>query len=180
MPTQLRPLAFDPLPLGAVRPLGWLRNQLRLQADSLSGHLDEFWPDISESRWFGGDQEGWERAPYWLDGVIPLAYLLDDDALIAEGLAPLDYILAHQDEDGWLGPRQSFIHETEQTAFDIWALFLALKMLVQVHDATGDARIVRRCRTLPAHDRPPHRPRAALQLGPVSLVRGAHPHLLAL
>ena len=74
MPHALRPPAFTPLPLGAVRPLGWLHNQLRLQADSLSGHLDEFWPDIKESRWFGGEQEGWERAPYWLDGVIPLAY----------------------------------------------------------------------------------------------------------
>ncbi|MDI9546306.1 MAG: glycoside hydrolase family 127 protein [Chloroflexota bacterium] len=148
MPHALRPPAFTPLPLGAVRPLGWLHNQLRLQADSLSGHLDEFWPDIKESRWFGGEQEGWERAPYWLDGVIPLAYLLDDERLKAKVARHVDYILAHQDEDGWLGPRQSFIHATEQPAFDIWALFLALKMLVQVHDATGDERIpgaVERC-----------------------------------
>ena len=140
MPQQLQPLTFTPLPLGAIRPLGWLHNQLRLQADSLSGHLDEFWPDIQESRWFGGEQEGWERAPYWLDGVIPLAYLLDDEVLIEKVTRHVDYILEHQEEDGWLGPRQSFIHETEQTAFDIWALFLALKMLVQVHDVTNDSR----------------------------------------
>jgi hypothetical protein len=148
MPHVLRSPAFRPLSLGAVRPLGWLHNQLRLQADSLSGCLDEFWPDIKESRWFGGEQEGWERAPYWLDGVIPLAYLLDDERLKAKVARHVDYILAHQDEDGWLGPRQSFIHATEQAAFDIWALFLALKMLVQVHDATGDERIpgaVERC-----------------------------------
>ncbi|MFN2200469.1 MAG: beta-L-arabinofuranosidase domain-containing protein [Caldilineaceae bacterium] len=142
MPDYLRPLTFQPFPLGSVRPLGWLHNQLRLQADSLSGHLDEFWPDIKDSRWFGGEQEGWERAPYWLDGVIPLAYLLEDEALIQKITRHVDYILVHQDEDGWLGPRQSFIHETEQTAFDIWSLFLALKMLIQVHDVTGDVRIV--------------------------------------
>jgi len=59
--------AFRPLPLGAIRPAGWLQRQLRLQADGLTGHLDEFWPDVARSRWFGGDAEGWERAPYWLD-----------------------------------------------------------------------------------------------------------------
>ena len=72
---------FRPFPLGSVKPLGWLNNQLRIQADGLSGHLDEFWPDIKDSAWFGGTAEGWERAPYWLDGVIPLAYLLDDPVL---------------------------------------------------------------------------------------------------
>src|SRR4029453_5844281 len=72
---------FRPLPLGAIRPAGWLERQLRLQAQGLSGHLDEFWPDVGQSQWFGGTAEGWERAPYWLDGVIPLAWLLDDEPL---------------------------------------------------------------------------------------------------
>ena len=47
---QLLPRAFVPLPLGAIRPAGWLRRQLRIQADGLSGHLDEFWPDIARQR----------------------------------------------------------------------------------------------------------------------------------
>ena len=38
--------AFRPLPLGAIRPAGWLPRQLRIQADGLTGHLDEFWPDV--------------------------------------------------------------------------------------------------------------------------------------
>jgi len=79
--SELVARAFQPLPLGSVRPGGWLRNQLRIQADGLSGHLDEFWPDVAESAWIGGAAEGWERGPYWLDGVVPLAFLLDDDRL---------------------------------------------------------------------------------------------------
>ena len=62
-----------------IKPLGWLRRQLSIQAYSLSGNLDKVWPDIKESAWIGGSREGWERVPYWLDGFIPLAYLLDDD-----------------------------------------------------------------------------------------------------
>ena len=112
MPRQLQPLAFTPLPLGAVRPLGWLQNQLRIQADGLSGHLDEFWPDIQESRWFGGEQEGWERAPYWLDGVIPLAYLLDDDAAQREGDALRRLHPGPPGRGRLAGPAQSFIPET--------------------------------------------------------------------
>ncbi|MBM3294568.1 MAG: hypothetical protein FJY82_08585, partial [Candidatus Aminicenantes bacterium] len=76
--------AFRPLPLGAVKPRGWLLRQLRIQAQGLSGRLDEFWPDVGQSKWFGGQAEGWERAPYWLDGFIPLAFLLDDPALKAK------------------------------------------------------------------------------------------------
>ena len=80
-PQGLAGPAFRPLPIGAIRPAGWLQRQLRLQADGLSGHLDEFWPDVGQSQWFGGKAEGWERAPYWLDGVIPLAWILDDAPL---------------------------------------------------------------------------------------------------
>ena len=40
--SPLLPAAFRALPLGAVRPQGWLRDQLRLQANGLTGRLDEF------------------------------------------------------------------------------------------------------------------------------------------
>src|SRR5215510_12352192 len=93
--------AFATLPLGAIRPEGWLRRQLRIQADGLTGHLDEFWPDIADSQWFGGKAEGWERAPYWLDGAIPLAWLLDDEKLKARLSARVAYMLDHQRADGW-------------------------------------------------------------------------------
>src|SRR6185436_1998205 len=103
-PTALRRPAFRPLRLPEIRPEGWLARQLRIQADGLSGHLDEFWPDVKDSHWFGGEAEGWERAPYWLDGLIPLAFLLDDPALKEKVTRYVDYILTHQQADGWLGP----------------------------------------------------------------------------
>jgi hypothetical protein len=140
--SKLQNLEFFPLPLGSVHPLGWLKSQLRLQADGISGHLDEFWPDIQHSRWFGGDREGWERAPYWLDGLVPLAYLLDDAALKQKVNHYLDFILTHQAEDGWLGPR-SMVQagdRPEEGNYDLWGQMLATKVLVQYHEATGDPR----------------------------------------
>lgn len=129
--------AWRPFPLSATTPQGWLARQLRIQADGLSGHLDEFWPDIKDSAWIGGEAEGWERMPYWLDGVIPLAWLLDDAPLKKRINGYLDYIIQHQHADGWLGP----LVEKKSEAADVWSQFLALKMLVVYHDATGDDRI---------------------------------------
>ncbi len=144
MEHKLKPVAFRPLALGKVKPLGWLARQLRIQADGISGHLDEFWPDVRDSRWFGGDAEAWERAPYWLDGLIPLAFVLDDATLKEKAARYVDYIVAHQHADGWLGPREMIAAagRPEDAHYDLWAQLLATKVLAQYHDATGDDRAV--------------------------------------
>jgi len=140
--SALLPLIFQPLPLGAIRPAGWLSTQLRIQAQGLTGHLDEFWPDIANSAWIGGTGEGWERGPYWLDGLVPLAFLLDDPALKAKAHAWLDYALTHQREDGWLGPIRDPLTKNNRHAYDPWPVFVMLKVMQQYHSATSDERVV--------------------------------------
>jgi uncharacterized protein len=130
---------FRPLPLGAIRPEGWLLRQLRLQRDGLTGHLDEFWPDVAESQWFGGAAEGWERAPYWLDGAIPLAFLLDDAELKRRLASRVEHVVAHQRPDGWFAP---YPRDAGAKPYDLWAILLVNKALVQYHEATGDARVL--------------------------------------
>ncbi|MHC1765760.1 MAG: beta-L-arabinofuranosidase domain-containing protein [Verrucomicrobiia bacterium] len=131
--------AFRPLPLGTVKPEGWLLRQLRLQADGLSGHLDEFWPDVAHSQWFGGKAEGWERAPYWLDGVIPLAWVLGDEALQRRCKRYIDYIVSHQRPDGWFSPYPT---DPKAKPYDVWSILLANKVLVQYHEATKDLLVL--------------------------------------
>ena len=64
---------------------GWLKRQLELQAEGLSGHLPRFWADVMNSSWVGGTADFGlhERAPYWLNGFVPLAYQLQDPLLIS-------------------------------------------------------------------------------------------------
>ncbi|MBC8078437.1 MAG: glycoside hydrolase family 127 protein, partial [Chloroflexales bacterium] len=118
-----------------------LLRQLRVQAAGLSGHLDEFWPDVARSSWIGGDAEGWERGPYWLDGFVPLAFLLNDERLVAKAHHWVNEILARQGDDGWLGPVQDAT-DSRRVAHDPWPVFVALKALAQYHEATSDPRIM--------------------------------------
>jgi hypothetical protein len=134
---SLVPLAFRPLPLGSIQPAGWLDRQLRLQANGLTGHLDEFWTDVSDSQWFGGKADGWERAPYWLDGFIPLAWSMEAPDLRAKARLRVDQIVAGQRADGSFAP-----YPADPTKpYDLWSVLLVNKALAQYHDATGDLRV---------------------------------------
>src|SRR5581483_341107 len=145
-PGTLLPPAYKPLALGSVRPRGWLLDELKRQASGITGHLDEFWPDVAQSGWIGGRAEGWERAPYWLDGVVPLAYLTDDPRLKKKVSRWMDYILRHQRPDGWLGPEKSPAatgsHNPSPDPRDPWPQFILLKALSQYQEATGDPRVI--------------------------------------
>ena len=122
---------FVALPLGAVKPAGWLKDQLTIQANGLTGHLDEFWESLFNSAWKGGTGDAWERGPYYLDGLVPLAYVLEDPRLIEKVKAWIEPILASGRPDGWFGPERNQ---------DRWPLAVALKVLTQYHEATNDAR----------------------------------------
>ena len=136
---QLAENKFTSLPLGSIHPRRWLLAQLQTQAQGLTGHLDEFWPDVADSGWIGGHAESWERAPYWLDGLIPLAFLLQDKRLIGKVHRWIDYILDHQQENGWLGPVQD---ATYGYAYDPWPVSVFLKALTQYQEATDDPRVL--------------------------------------
>ncbi len=124
---------FVALPLGSVKPQGWLKDQLTIQANGLTGHLDEFWPSLSKSAWNGGDGEAWERGPYYLDGLVPLAYLLEDERLLEKIKPWIEWILSSQQPNGWFGPAQNK---------DRWPLAVAMKVLTQYHEATNDPRVI--------------------------------------
>jgi uncharacterized protein len=123
--------AYIKLPLGSVKPEGWLKSQLQAQAAGLTGNLDDFWPDLVNSAWRGGSGEAWERGPYFLDGLVPLAYLLDDKRLIDKANNWIEKIIASSNDSGWYGPAKNK---------DRWPLAVANKVLMQYYDVTGDKK----------------------------------------
>ena len=120
-----------------IKPAGWLKRQLQIQAEGLSGHLDKVWPDVRDSGWLGGERNDWERGPYWLDGFIPMAYLLEDEEKIARAKRYIDAILAGQKEDGWICPCK----DEDREVYDTWTIYLVTKVLVLYYDCSGDERI---------------------------------------
>lgn len=120
-----------------LKPKGWLKRQLELQANGLCGNLDKVWPDVRDSKWVGGDREGWERVPYWLDGFIPLAYLLDDEDMKSRAKRYINKILEFQREDGWICPTGGDSLEW----YDNWAVLLISKVLTVYYECSGDERM---------------------------------------
>ncbi len=127
-------LPLYPLPLTSVKPRGWLRRQLQIQAEGVTGKIDEFWKDLNaNSAWLGGTGEDWERGPYYMDGLVPLAYLLDDPKLIAKANKWVGWTLANGRADGYLGPAKNDAW---------WSRMIMLKVLAQHYEATGDKRVI--------------------------------------
>lgn len=120
--TVVQPV-YRTFPLGSVKPLGWMKDQLELAADGLAGRMFEFYRFVHDARWLGGSTEYsdlHEASPYWFNGVVPLAFALDDQRVLAQVRHYLDYVLDHQQVDGWLG------FETTRQSRGLWARCLLL------------------------------------------------------
>ena len=128
----LLPLAFEPLPLGSIKPVGWLRDQLELMANGLPGRMHEFYRLVRDAPWLDGDSEYSplnEAFPYWFNGVVPLAFGTDDQRLKEVVLAAAEQIVAHQSNDGWLGPEEDV---RQRNFWGRYPLFLGLAQLADV------------------------------------------------
>ncbi|MDR1610066.1 MAG: glycoside hydrolase family 127 protein, partial [Candidatus Symbiothrix sp.] len=134
------PLAETPyiaLPIGSVRAEGWLLKQLQLQKDGLTGHAEELYSNDNDlgagCDWLGGTGDSWERAPYYVKGLVALAYVLDDEELKTKAQKWIDWSLDNQRRTGYFGPANNN---------DWWARMPMLYAIRDYYDATGDARVI--------------------------------------
>ena len=140
----LMPSPFYKLPIGSITPRGWLRHQLELERDGMTGHLEQIspWLDFSKSSWadkLGRGKFGWEELPYWLKGYGDLGYVLKDPAIVAEAKKWIEAVLATQREDGYFGPRE-LLTSLDGGKADLWPHMLILNVLQSYYEAEADPR----------------------------------------
>ena len=142
----LLPSPLLKLPIGTVRPEGWLRRQLELQADGFIGRLKELSEFLREegNAWLSPTGEGhigWEEVPYWLKGYCATAYVLGNQQMIAEARKWIDAAIASQREDGYFGPRSNLTHAKGRKP-DLWPNMIMLNALQSYYEYSGDKRVL--------------------------------------
>jgi len=145
----LQPLYLIKLPVGVIKPEGWILKYLQLQRDGLTGHLGEIsgWLDKNNNAWFSGNgkgDHGWEEVPYWLKGYGDLGYILKDEKIIAETKLWLGKVFQSQQPNGYFGP--SVIddkHKDNVNAIpDLWPNMIMLWCMQSYYEYSNDARVI--------------------------------------
>ncbi|HOV69900.1 MAG TPA: glycoside hydrolase family 127 protein, partial [Clostridia bacterium] len=132
-------LADDPfviLPYGAVKAKDFILRQQLMQKYGLLGLIDKHNVHYqAESGWRGGQGEDWEKGPYYLRGLVALAYTLDDPELKAKAREWIDAIISLQRENGFFGPL-SLGDGTEMDRFDWWPAMVVVQLMRDYYLAT--------------------------------------------
>ena len=140
----LLPSPLIKLPIGAVKPQGWLRKQLELEAAGFSGNLTEISPFCNKrnNAWLskeGLGSNGWEEVPYWFRGFCALGYVLDDPRIMAESKEWLEAVIGSSREDGYFGPRSNLKDKGDHDMMPNMSMMYALRAH---YEYTGDKRVI--------------------------------------
>ncbi|MCK5104492.1 MAG: glycoside hydrolase family 127 protein [Cyclobacteriaceae bacterium] len=157
--TPLQPSVLIKLPVGVIKPEGWLLEYLHRQRSGLTGNLGKIsaWLQKEDNAWLDKDGQGdwgWEEVPYWLKGYANIGYILEDQEMIDEAKIWIDGAFNSQQPDGYFGPGfawESYIAEKDRTpekmaeklkVRDYWANMIMLYCLQSYYEYSGDERVI--------------------------------------
>jgi len=106
--------AYVHLPLGAVTPEGWLKKQLQVQADGLSGYV-----------YSGFEASYWSITNYH-EGLVALAYVLDEPRLSEQVYGFVDEMLARRTD----------------SRIDNHHVHHGLRFMTEYYEASEDERVI--------------------------------------
>ena len=145
----LQPLVFIKLPVGAIKPEGWILKYLELQRDGLTGKLGEIsaWLEKKNNAWFSGTgkgDHGWEEVPYWLKGYGDMGYILNDKSIIDETKSWLEKVFQSQRADGFFGPGEVVRNKDNKIVKipDLWPNMIMLFCLQSYYEYSNDKRVI--------------------------------------
>lgn len=135
--------SFAKLPLTDIKPGGWLKKQLELQRNGLTGNLGEIsiWLTKTDNAWLNKSRTGkygWEELPYWLKGYGDIAYVLHDEQMLKNTKFWIDAVMANQQPDGDFGP---VIYKGDGKR-DLWANMPMLWCMQSYYEYSKDPRVL--------------------------------------
>ncbi len=155
----LQPSKLIKLPIGSIKPEGWLLEYFNRQKKGLTGNLGEIsaWLDKKDNAWLSKDGKGkwgWEEVPYWLKGYANIGYITEDKEIIDEAKIWIEAALDSQRENGFFGPNfawESYIADEDRTnelettkrkAIDFWPNMIMLYCLQSYYEYSKDYRVI--------------------------------------
>ena len=159
---------LQPLPFGAIKPSGWIKEQMQKDMAGFVGNLDQLVPSLINDPIYGegrlqkhskakdlgnlksGDAEGDEQYKWWnsetqsnwWDGYIRNALLLNDTKAIEKIKKYIDRILATQDADGYLGiyDKELRYHFNAENG-ELWSKATLYRGLLAYYEYTHDQKV---------------------------------------
>ena len=155
----LQPSKFIKLPIGSIKPEGWLLEYFNRQKNGLTGNLGKIsaWLDKKNNAWLSENGEGdwgWEEVPYWLKGFANIGYITEDKEIISEAKIWIESVIKSQRENGFFGPTyawESYISDEDRTrekekenrkSIDFWPNMIMLYCLQSYYEYSKDERII--------------------------------------
>jgi hypothetical protein len=141
---------FGRLPLGSIRPLGWMFAQMRRDLErGFAGRLDALSPHVARDLFShrlheASGHAGWwdaESRGNWLWGYTMLAHLADAEVHRERSDVLIRELRATQDANGYIGiyaPGARYPTGGAENG-ELWAQSRALMALIAHHELTGDA-----------------------------------------
>jgi hypothetical protein len=138
----LQPVPFQQLPPSAIKPGGWLLNELNLQINGLNGKMSEISDFLvyDNCGWVDPTKRAWEELPYWLRGFAELGFVTGDASTLALAHRWIDGIISSQQTDGWFGP--NYRRASLRGVADLWPAMLIVKIVRSLYECTNDARVI--------------------------------------
>ena len=130
--------------LDDIVPAGWLKGFLVNQQEGMTGKPESMSYPYDSNLWdgeivrntetYGSDWWRYEQTAYYTDGLLRLAYLLDDPQLTQKAEAGIKYTLSHPDSNGRLP------HGTFKKA-SMWPMAVFWRAIKAYYDRTNDESI---------------------------------------
>ena len=142
-PLRLNPLSK--LPLGSIKPEGWLKHQLELMVEGMTGRLTEISSFLTDDNgWFGTEKEGWEEQPYWFRGFYDLAVLTKNERLNRIKEVWIEKILSSQTAEGYFGASLHRLVKGKngKGICDLWPHMVMIDAIIHHYEFTSDKRVV--------------------------------------